>query len=180
MKKKFAFLFLFVLSLTLFNCTDPCEDVDCNQGSCIEGTCDCDDGFEGEFCDIRRSEIFAGQWEGPFDCVELTENAILNIEDDEEDIRKIQMNSEGIDMSLNGFIFTLDNTILHGRINEIYTGFFIDTQTMIIEVPNNPGISADVYGTGTLVDDNTINIEIKVKNDDFGASFSCSGVIDKK
>ncbi|MEO0571601.1 MAG: DUF6055 domain-containing protein [Bacteroidota bacterium] len=32
--------------------TDPCADIDCqNGGSCIEGTCTCPDGFEGQFCE---------------------------------------------------------------------------------------------------------------------------------
>ncbi len=48
-------LFLLALLLGLFiGCKpDPCEDVECGPGDCVEGICDCPDGFLGVNCEIE-------------------------------------------------------------------------------------------------------------------------------
>ena len=57
MKKIKALLYIAIvattLSVALISCTpDPCKDVVCqNGGTCLEGTCDCADGFVGTFCE---------------------------------------------------------------------------------------------------------------------------------
>lgn len=46
-------LLLCLLIITAIGCnkSEPCDDVTCfNNGQCLEGTCICPDGFEGEFC----------------------------------------------------------------------------------------------------------------------------------
>ncbi len=43
-----------ILLLILFNysCSDECKDIECqNDGVCVLGTCECPDGFYGEFCE---------------------------------------------------------------------------------------------------------------------------------
>lgn len=49
MKNLFAaFMLIFLLSA----CADECKDVVCNNGGiCVNGLCDCPDGFEGPSCD---------------------------------------------------------------------------------------------------------------------------------
>lgn len=171
---------LFLLAILSLNyCTDPCEGVNCNDGTCMEGICQCDDGYEGDDCSIRKSEKFTGLWEGAFDCGTIAENGQVRITDNEEDIRAIRLNSDGLEISFDGITFNLDNTTLEATLNTNYTGFVVDTQTMVIEIPNNPGISAFVFGAGQLEDPQTLNIQLKVKNDDFGAAFQCEGTVTK-
>jgi hypothetical protein len=45
--------FSFLLIGIVFACNDPCDDVDCGPGICVEGTCDCPDGFSGVNCEIE-------------------------------------------------------------------------------------------------------------------------------
>lgn len=45
-------ILVLTLNLLFAACsTDPCEDVVCVNGDCIDGTCDCVEGFEGVNCD---------------------------------------------------------------------------------------------------------------------------------
>lgn len=53
-----------VLAMGIASCnTDKCKDVVCqNSGVCLEGTCDCPTGYEGEFCETKANAKFAGTW----------------------------------------------------------------------------------------------------------------------
>lgn len=45
-------LFLLTTLIVLFSCSsDPCEGVSCVNGDCDDGSCACDVGWTGEFCD---------------------------------------------------------------------------------------------------------------------------------
>ena len=48
-------LFFLALLLGLFiGCEpDPCDDVACGPGNCVEGNCDCPDGFTGTHCEVE-------------------------------------------------------------------------------------------------------------------------------
>jgi hypothetical protein len=52
------FGFAAALSLTLTSCADPCKDVNCNNGECVEGDCVCTDGWEGTDCLTEWSDKF--------------------------------------------------------------------------------------------------------------------------
>jgi len=43
---------LLLLSLLVFSCGDPCDDLDCGTGTCLDGVCDCPDGYSGTNCEI--------------------------------------------------------------------------------------------------------------------------------
>jgi hypothetical protein len=46
-------LVLLALSLSFSACTkDPCKDVSCSHGTCIEGACQCEPGYSGSNCDV--------------------------------------------------------------------------------------------------------------------------------
>ncbi len=70
------FFFLFVLALgalvSLPSCgtDDPCKDVDCGaNGTCFEGACVCNQGYEGASCELTWASKFAGSYGGKDVCV---------------------------------------------------------------------------------------------------------------
>ncbi len=59
-----ALLFAAFLTTTMTSCGDNCKDVKCNTGVCVDGTCECGDGYEGTNCEIIWSAKFAGTYTG--------------------------------------------------------------------------------------------------------------------
>ena len=56
--KQLTFLAIIAMTTGVFGCpgpnpkTNPCDGVDCgSHGDCVDGVCECDDGWQGEFCD---------------------------------------------------------------------------------------------------------------------------------
>lgn len=73
MSKKLVFLTMFFLSATVFltSCgdSDPCKDVDCGvNGTCFEGTCVCNVGYEGAACAEEWATKFLGSYTGVDGC----------------------------------------------------------------------------------------------------------------
>lgn len=56
------FVFL-CLSLAFAGCGNPCKDVVCNEGFCVEGDCVCDEGYETLDCSVAFNEKFNGTYE---------------------------------------------------------------------------------------------------------------------
>jgi hypothetical protein len=42
--------------------TDKCESVNCNSGICVDGTCQCDAGYEGTNCSSLINQKYLGSW----------------------------------------------------------------------------------------------------------------------
>jgi len=59
-----ALLFAAFLTTTMTSCGDNCKDVECNTGTCVDGTCECGDGYEGTNCEIIWSAKFPGTYTG--------------------------------------------------------------------------------------------------------------------
>jgi hypothetical protein len=61
---KFGFIGAFAIATAIFfaGCTDPCKDVVCNNGECVEGDCVCNAGYEGVDCSTAFNDKFDGSY----------------------------------------------------------------------------------------------------------------------
>jgi len=62
--KKYLNQLLFIAVLVIAGCgeDDPCEDVVCGQGICVEGTCECPEGYEGASCETLEKVKYFGAY----------------------------------------------------------------------------------------------------------------------
>ena len=70
MFKNLIYLCLAVLLFTACgdDPVDPCAGVDCGpNGTCVDGTCDCEEGYYGDTCENLLQDLFIGTWSG-LDC----------------------------------------------------------------------------------------------------------------
>ena len=68
MTKRITLLIFLICSVFLQNCKDPCKDVTCVNGNCLDGTCLCSEGYEGTNCDVETRAKYYGEWSGVPDC----------------------------------------------------------------------------------------------------------------
>ncbi|MEY4926520.1 MAG: Tenascin domain [Bacteroidota bacterium] len=66
MKHFFYFsLFLSSLCFVATGCTvDPCKDKNCHSGACTDGTCKCNEGYQGTDCSVETRGSLVGSWTG--------------------------------------------------------------------------------------------------------------------
>lgn len=167
MKNIFALSF-FLLLLTS-SCKDPCKEVNCNFGTCLEGTCLCDDGYEGVNCDQLERDKFVGSWTGPLDCggqLGSNEATIIVTEDPAAD---------------NGLLFQLDFDILDlDPLMGTVSGdiFFISPSEQTLDFPGLGEFPVTISGDGTFNEDNTVSAKIIAAIPLLGNS-ECTGVMIK-
>jgi hypothetical protein len=47
-------IFILTILIIVTSCSEPCDEISClNDGICVEGICECPDGFTGENCEIQ-------------------------------------------------------------------------------------------------------------------------------
>ncbi len=65
-----TFLILALMTVVYSGCKkDECKDVTClNGGQCNSGKCDCPSGYEGDKCETKTNEKFAGIYVGNETC----------------------------------------------------------------------------------------------------------------
>ena len=61
---KFGFVGALAITAAMFftGCTDPCKDIACVNGDCVEGLCVCATGYEGVLCDAALNAKFSGSY----------------------------------------------------------------------------------------------------------------------
>lgn len=152
------------------SCKDPCKDINCNDGVCLEGTCLCDDGYEGVNCEKLEREKFVGSWTGPLDCGGMlgsNEATILVTED--------PSNNAGLLFQLDFDILDLDP--LQGTVSGDI--FFISPSEQTIDFPGLGEFPVTISGDGTFNDDDTVSAKIIAAIPLLGNS-ECTGVMIKQ
>lgn len=155
--KFLQFLFSAILLCLMFSCSDPCDDIACgDNGTCDDGTCICETGYEGTNCETLVIDKYTGTWlSTDFECdgdsdqvtfiieqgATVTDLQFYEIEDDE-------------------YVFQMN-----------YTG---DTLT----IPSQTMDDITVSGSGTVNADGTISLMFDIIDD--GESYSCSGTMTKQ
>ncbi len=51
--KKISLLLSCLVLLFMASCKDECEGIECNGGVCVDGTCECPEGFFGDNCEVQ-------------------------------------------------------------------------------------------------------------------------------
>lgn len=131
---KFNLLGVLAIATVLFfsGCdTDPCKDIDCGtNGTCVEGTCVCDAGYEGTSCETLQNAKFVGSYNGSENCTSGTYTYALTIS---------ASSSSNTTIVLNNLYAGGTNT--NATIGADGTSFTIASQALG---------SATVSGTGTI------------------------------
>lgn len=159
MKDKLLFI---LLLFALYSC-NPCGEC-LNDGVCIDGTCDCPEGFTGDQCEKDELDRFAKIWQGSNECYETNP--------DESQIQEklviwVQKSSdENIDLTID---FTITNiSLLLFNYNFRVNAFLNDTGGFTMPEAFTETPSGDILtlkGEGFLDENNLIiNCEIAVQN----------------
>ncbi|MGB0368432.1 MAG: calcium-binding EGF-like domain-containing protein [Flavobacteriales bacterium] len=70
-----------VATIGMVSCTtDECKDVDCgDNGTCVEGDCECDLGYEGTNCETLTNAAFVGSFNVTETCSQSTDTYAVTV-----------------------------------------------------------------------------------------------------
>lgn len=57
-------------------CVPECDATNCVNGDCVDGACECAEGYEGSTCETLIISKFFGEWQATEDCVPEVESDI--------------------------------------------------------------------------------------------------------
>lgn len=135
---KFGFLALALTTIFAVGCSDPCKDVECNFGTCVEGECACNPGYEGTNCDEAFNAKYAGSYTNAETCDSSTSGPNYDI----------QINASGTD--------PLEITIgglWREPTTSTVTADIASDNSSTFEIPKvvqYAGYNVDLWGTGTM------------------------------
>jgi hypothetical protein len=107
MKKSYAYLIIFTITLFFNACKDRrCDEVVCeNNGWCKEGFCVCVNFYEGDSCSVEGRLKFFGTYTGKFsDFYGDVRDTSFSLQTDDVSPLILNMNNGSIKLVLNGAI----------------------------------------------------------------------------
>ena len=125
---------ILLLSVVLLvnSCKDSCQDIQClNGGTCIDGSCNCADGYSGNDCGTNVSANFLGTYNVSESCPNITTYTV-NISVDTLDISQVKIAN----------FFNIFSNLVTANVN--YTSINIPLQA-----PDSDGKT--VSGSGTYI-----------------------------
>lgn len=148
--KNYFFIPLFFVVLLLSNCTaSRCDLVDCNNGGvCEDGTCICETGYYGDFCDQTWISRFIGTYIGESKCVERQFNSTFQRQTSTSGIVKnFENTGDGLDvMMVNQLRFEFEEMLAGNK----YTGYGVLQSDLSIKLVytaernyNSPGYTKE-------------------------------------
>ena len=167
MKKNLLWFFgLAILAATTFSTTscnsDPCKDVKCgDHGTCFDGACVCDQGYEGTNCDVEWKTKYLGNYNTAETCV--GSSAVSNYSN------TITQGADALTLSISNF----GDSNAFGTATITEAGK-VTVASQTISINGNP---VTVAGDGTY--DNGV-LTIHYTGSGSGVSFDCTAVMTKQ
>jgi len=157
---KFSYL-LVIFTLLITACADPCKDVVCgDNGTCDEGLCACDIGVYGDNCENLYRDDFVGDWSMlSHECSNGTSGSFIYSFSVGEKVNEVEIRSS-----------VTPNLLLIGEVDgNIVT---IPSQVLFF------GVNVTISGSGTLVNENSMELEL-ISAADGQAELVCNSVLFK-
>ena len=154
--------FLLLVCLSLTQCSDPCDDVDCGaNGTCVEGTCNCDPGYEGLSCETEIRAKYIGTYSGDVSaCLEGFGQQIP------PEFSTISINVTADPNSVNEVVVGSSNPLLSDQsitVDPEDGTFIIPTNSTTIDIEQIPlPITITVTGNGEWTDENTLIVTLDI------------------
>lgn len=91
--KNFSAILVATVLMMTGSCTDPCKDTTClNGGTCIDGSCDCPTGYQGDSCKYETRSFFYGTYNVHATCSATgINNYTCNISEVSGDLFKVRI-----------------------------------------------------------------------------------------
>jgi hypothetical protein len=151
-------LFLITFSFALQQCSDPCKETVCyNNGTCIDGACDCPAGYSGEDCSNLTRDIYLGTY---------------NVSEECPNINTYTVNLYADSLISNGIKIANFSNLFSNPVNATVNGLIVSIPS---QSPDNDGRS--VSGSGSFYPPDKIIMQFTV----FGANgYACSNSVWQK
>jgi len=161
------FLFGAFLLTTTTSCGDKCADKDCVNGTCLEGDCECDPGYEGDdkgICNIEVRAKFLGSYTVNENCTNSGQAAPFLV--------GVTAGAGISDVSLAGFYGPIANGGFVAPVKATVDGMSI---TIARQAPDNDKVYVEGSGsiTGNVM---TITYSVTDENVTPAVTNTCSNV----
>jgi hypothetical protein len=145
---KFAFSGIaLMLTLLFVGCTDPCKDVECNFGTCADGECVCNTGYEGANCLTALNAKFAGSYQLSETCSGSGPAGPYAV--------TVAAKSTPLDITFVG-LWEVTQNIVNGVVGSDGVSFTIERQQI------TTGIDIECTTGSISTDGNTVNMTYKI------------------